>query len=239
MYLKNFMFCKFVFISIFILSANYLSAQLQTDEYTQGIKNGFERYITKWEINDAFIFDSCQANVQYFNKLLNNQLDQVAFSSAGSVYFGKYQGFTVYALDSSNAQIEEKLIDSPLVGYIVLDKDEYDSGEVLADSVFFKLSAIMQLFQTGWPTYTPPEITTGFKAHFNRAENWGAVIFDDVVSDPQITCYDLNGRAIRLKDIQQISSREVNFSFPPLQQGVYILLPKAGNQQFESIKFNW
>jgi hypothetical protein len=230
---------KLLLILILLSFSNYLSAQLSPSDYHQAIKNGFEQYKTKWELNDAIVMDSSVATVQYFNVYLNNQLDDVSFHSKGSIYFRKFQGFTVYALDSIHTELEIKLTDSPLVGYIVVNREQFETGQALADSVYFKLSEIMQLFQTGWPTYSPPEIATGFKVYFNRAENWGSVIFDEVIADPQITCYDINGKKILLQDIQQISSTQVNFKFPAIKRGIYILVPEAENQVFDSVKFNW
>ena len=226
-------------ILLLLTTAIHLFAQLSPADYYQGIQNGFNRYKTNWKMEDALVIDSTQATVHYFNKYLNDTLEQVSFKSSGAIYFGKFQGFTVYALDSLNTELEEKLIDSPLVGYIVLNSEEYNSTEVLADSVYLKITDIMQLFQTGWPTYLPPEISNGFKAFFNRAENWGAVIFDKIVSKPVVSCYDINGKKIPLNKIQRISSTQINFSFPNMKNGIYILAPESENQKFESVKFNW
>ena len=214
-------------------------SQLNQEDYINGIKNGFNQYKIKWAMNDAVITESSQATVQYFNKYLNDTLTDVSFFSSGSIYFHKFQGFTVYALDSISEQLEAKLKDSPLVDYIVLEKDEYTSSEVLADSVYIKLNNLMQLFQEGWPTYLPPKIANGYKTYFNRAENWGSVIFDKIVSNPTVLCYDINGKKIRLRNLQKVSATQLNFSFPSLKKGVYILAPKAKNSKFEPIKFNW
>jgi len=230
---------KLLLTTLCICLSGFIYAQLQAEEFKEGIQNGFNQYTTKWDMDNAIITEPVIASVQYFNKHLNDQLDEVIFQSAGSIYFAKFQGLTIFALDTLTKELEEKLIDSPLVGYIVLNKEDYNSTTVLTDSVYLKLNDLMQMFQLGQPTYTAPVIENNLKVYFKKSENRGIIIFNNTAKLRRLNCFDINGKEIKLVNIIQITPTQVNFSFPDMPHGIYILAPKVKNSRQESIKFNW